>query len=290
MLVIDTRTHVISTDGERYPIDPVGGRRSDWSREHPVDLDGLLRALDNAGIDRAVVVLASTVCGHDNRYPADSVAARPDRLVGVHSLDAMAPDAVARIAYGQSRGLAGFRLFTTGTTLPGQAGWLGHPDTFPAWEHAEAQHMPICPQMTVEGIPAPRRARERFPRTRVLLDHRARPDLSDGRPYRRSGALFELAEFPGVHRKPTHRAIGAARQGTSTVPDFLAALLSAYGSARLMWGCKVPSVEGELADLLGQARASLASLPAADAEAVFGGTAERFSWGARARTKENGDA
>lgn len=81
--------------------------------------------------------------------------------------------------------------------------------------------------MTVEGIPVLRRARERLPRTRVPLDHRARPDPSDGAPCRRSGALPELAEFAGSPLKPTRRASGAARHGASTVPDFLAALLSA---------------------------------------------------------------
>ncbi|WP_435136189.1 amidohydrolase family protein [Actinacidiphila sp. bgisy144] len=281
MLVIDSHTHVISTDAARYPADPIGGRRSTWSQEHPVDLEGLIAALDTAGIDRAVVVQASTVYGHDNRYLADSVAAHPDRLVGVHSLDAMAPDAVERIAHWHSRGLSGFRLFTTGTTMPGQADWLGHPDTFPAWEYAEAHDIPICLQMTTDGIPALRGALERFPRTRVLLDHCARPDLSDGAPYRKAAALFTLAHFPGVHLKLTHRALGAAAKGASTVPDFLAALLSAYGSARLMWGSNFPAADGKLADLLAEARSALSGLSAADAAAVFGGTADTFYWGAR---------
>lgn len=288
MLVIDNHTHVISPDGERYPVDPIGGRQSDWSRDHPVDLDVLLRALDDAGIDRAVVVQASTVYGHDNRYLADSVAAHRDRLVGVYSLDATAPDAVERITHWQSRGLSGFRLFTTGTTMPGQADWLGHPDSFPAWEYAEAHDIPICLQMTIDGIPALLGALERFPRTRVLLDHCARPDLADGPPYQRSGALFELATFSGVHLKLTHRAIDAARQGSSTVEDFLSALLSTYGSSRLMWGSNYPAAEGRLADLLAEARASLASLSGKDAEAVFGGTSERFYWGARDKGNQNG--
>ncbi|WP_329361835.1 amidohydrolase [Streptomyces sp. NBC_00669] len=144
--------------------------------------------------------------------------------------------------------------------------------------------------MTVEGIPALSRARERLPRTRALLDHRARPDLSDGAPYRRSGALSELADFAGLPLQPSRRASGAARHGASTVPDFLAALLSAAGSARLMWGSGFPAAEGEPAGPPGPARESPAILPAADAEAVFGGTAERCSWVARTRTKENGDA
>jgi L-fuconolactonase len=274
--IIDAHTHVIAADNERYPTAPIGGRQSQWSLDHPVDVDGLLRALDDAGIERAVAVQASTVYGHDNSYLADCVRAHPDRLTGVYSIDAMAEDAVERIQHWQGLGLTGFRLFTTGTTMPGQADWLGHPDSYPAWEYAQAHDIPVCLQMTIDGIPALRRTLERFPGARVVLDHCARPDLSDGAPYRTSGQLFELAGFAGVHLKLTHRAISAAGQGLSTVPDFLAALLGSYGAARLMWGSNFPAAAGPLRDLLAEARASLSSLTDDDAAEMFGGTVARF--------------
>jgi predicted TIM-barrel fold metal-dependent hydrolase len=276
---IDAHTHVIAADNQRYPTGPIGGRQSEWSLEHPVDVDGLLRALDEAGIERAVAVQASTVYGHDNSYLADCVRTYPDRLIGVYSIDAMADDAVERIQHWQDQGLTGFRLFTTGTTMPGQADWLGHPDSYPAWEYAEAHDIPVCLQMTTDGIPALRRTLEHFPRTRVVLDHCARPDLSDGAPYGAAKQLFELAEIPGVHLKLTHRAISAAGQGSSTVEDFLAALLGSYGAARLMWGSNFPAAAGPLRDLLTDATSSLSSLAATDADEVFGGTVTRFYGG-----------
>ena len=287
--IIDSHTHVIATDNERYPTGPIGGRQSDWSIEHPVDVGGLLRALDDAGIDRAVAVQASTVYGHDNSYLADSVRAHPDRLIGVYSVDAVADDAVDRIQHWQDQGLAGFRLFTTGTTMPGQADWLGHPDSYPAWEYAEAHDIPVCLQMTIGGIPALRRTLESFPRTRVVLDHCARPDLSDGAPYGAAKQLFELAEFAGVHLKLTHRAISAAGQGSSTVEDFLAALLESYGAARLMWGSNFPAAAGPLRELLADATSSLSSLAASDAAEVFGGTVARF-YGETSRTPASREA
>jgi predicted TIM-barrel fold metal-dependent hydrolase len=224
------------------------------------------------------------VYGHDNSYLADCVRAHPDRLIGVYSIDAMADDAVDRIRYWQDRGLSGFRLFTTGTTMPGQADWLGHPDSHPAWEYAEAHGIPVCLQMTIEGIPALRRTLERFPRTRVVLDHCARPDLADGAPYRTCRQLFELAGFGGVHLKLTHRAISAAAQGESTIEDFLTALLGAYGASRLMWGSNFPAAAGPLRDLLADARSSLSSLADNDATEVFGGTVARF-YGQTPRTQ-----
>jgi predicted TIM-barrel fold metal-dependent hydrolase len=281
--IVDSHTHVIATDSVRYPVAPVGGTQSQWSLEHPVDVDGLLRSLDDAGIERAVAVQASTVYGHDNRYLADSVSAHPDRLTGVYSVDAMAGDAIEAIKHWQDQGLSGFRLFTTGTTMPGQADWLGHPDSYPAWEYAQAHDIPMCLQMTTGGIPALVKTLETFPRSRVVLDHCARPDLSDGAPYRAAAPLFELARFPGVHLKLTHRAISAAGKGASTVGDFLAALLRSYGAVRLMWGSNFPAAQETLRDLLNEAIAELSGLAEVDAGEVFGGTVTRFYDGVNAR-------
>jgi L-fuconolactonase len=276
MDIVDTHTHVISPDTGRYPPDPIGGRRSTWSQEHPVDADGLLRALDDAGVAKAVVVQASTVYGHDNRLVADAVRAHPDRFAGVYSLDATAPDAVERIEHWQGEGLSGFRLFTTGTTMPGQGDWLGHPDSHPAWAYAEEHGVPVCLQMTVQGLPVLRDLLERFPGVRVLLDHCARPDLSDGRPYRAAHELFAMARFPGVHLKLTHRALAASAQGASRTAEFLADLVDAYGAGRIAWGSNFPAAEGTLAGILAEAREALAVLPQGDRELVLGGTAAAF--------------
>ncbi|MFH8469063.1 amidohydrolase family protein [Streptomyces sp. NPDC017991] len=276
MLVIDSHTHVISTDSERYPPDPIGGRRSAWSQAHPVDIDGLVQALDDAGIAKAVVVQASTVYGHDNRYVVEAVRAHPDRFIGVYSIDALAPDAVERIRHWQAEGLSGFRLFTTGTTMPGQAEWLGHEDSHPAWAYAEEHDIPVCLQMTVQGLPALRELLKRFPGVRVLLDHCARPDLSDGRPYRHAQDLFDMAAFPGVHLKLTHRALAAAAEGASVRAEFLADLVAAYGADRIAWGSNFPAAEGTPAGLLAQAREAVSSLPEADREMILGKTAASF--------------
>ncbi|WP_427924133.1 amidohydrolase family protein [Streptomyces sp. cg40] len=276
MQIVDTHTHVISSDTTRYPHAPVGGRQSAWSRAHPVDIDGLVRALDEAGVSRAVVVQASTVYGHDNRYVAEAVRTHPDRFVGVYSIDALADDATAQMEKYQEQGLSGFRLFTTGTTMPGQADWLGHERSYPTWAYAERNDIPVCLQMTIQGLPALRRLLERFPRVRVLLDHCARPDLSDGPPYRLSRELFELADHPGVHLKLTHRALDAAKVGKSTSEAFLADLLASYGAGRIAWGSNFPAAEGTLSGILDEARGALAGLCDDDLRSIFGGTALAF--------------
>ena len=274
MKIIDTHLHAISPDTLRYPKAPIGGHQSDWSQKRPVDADGVVRGMDAAGIAKAVVVQASTVYGHDNRYVVDVVRAHPGRFAGVYSIDALAPDAVTQIDRWQAEGLAGFRLFTTGSTMPGQSEWLGHPDSYPAWAHAEKLGIPICLQMTMAGLPALRALLERFPRSRVLLDHCARPELSDGTPYNAAAALFDMAAYPGVYLKLTNRTLAAAAAGLSRPAAFLEKLVTVYGANRIAWGSNFPAAEGSLPELLVTAREVLNVLPAAQQALIFSGTAE----------------
>lgn len=276
MKLLDTHTHVISPDTVQYPTNPIGGHQSEWSQVRPVDAEGLLRAMDAAGIERAVVVQASTVYGHDNRYVTDSVHRYRDRFVGVYSLDAMAADAVEKIQHFQSQGLLGFRLFTTGSTMPGQAAWLGHADSYPAWAYAEAHGIPVCLQMTMEGIPALRTLLERFPNAQVLLDHCARPVLTDGAPYAQAQALFDLAAFPGVYLKLTNRTLAAAAEGLSTPAAFLQRIVEVFGAGRIAWGSNFPAAAGTLAELAEEVRNALSTLPEQAQASILAGTAQRL--------------
>ncbi len=274
--IFDTHTHVISSDMAEYPPAPIGGHRSTWSQERPVDYDGLVAALDKAGIAKAVVVQASTVYGHDNRYAVAAVKAHPDRFIGVFSADVLAPDAVDQIKRWMDAGMAGIRLFTTGTTMPGQATWLDSELSFPAWAYCEANDIPVCLQMTQDGIPMLVRLLERFPKVRVLLDHLARPKLDDGPPYAQAKALFGLAKYPGVFLKLTNRTVASANAGKSTADQFVPFVVKAFGANRIAWGSNFPAAEEPLPDLLADARRGLAPLSQSDQDMILGGTARQL--------------
>ena len=94
-MIIDTHCHVIATDTKKYPLKPLFGKQSDWSAEHPLDYPDMVAADEAAGVDKAVLVQASSAYAFDNSYVADSVAAHPERFTGVFSIDVVAPDAVA---------------------------------------------------------------------------------------------------------------------------------------------------------------------------------------------------
>lgn len=272
-VVIDTHTHAISPDKQRYPLAPVGGHQSEWSTKRPVSFEGLLASMDEAGIDRAVVVQASTVYGNDNSYVVEAVRSHADRFAGVFSIDVLASDAVSQLQRWLDAGLSGLRLFTTGSTMPGQAGWLDDERSFPVWEYAQRHNVSICLQMTAQGIPALVNMLSRFPDIRVLLDHLARPELAGGPPYDAAAPLFSLASHQGVFLKLTNRTIVEASRGASTSAAFFPRVLDAFGAHRIAWGSNFPAAEGALPQLLAQARESLSMLPADAREAIFGGTA-----------------
>lgn len=271
--IIDTHPHVIAADTQRYPRAPLGGHQSDWSQKRPVDADQLIAEQERAGITKAVVVQASTCYGHDNSYVADSVAAHPRRFTGVFSCDILASDACENIAYWMSRGLTGMRLFTTGSTMPGQAGWLDDQRSFPSWRKAAEVGLPVCLQMTAAGIPQLESVLVQFPGLRVILDHLARPTQDDGPPYRAAESLWRLARFPGVYVKVTERNFVGATAGNATPETFFGRLVAEFGASRITWGSNFPASERSLTDLVTLAQETLRFLPETDREWIFSRTA-----------------
>ena len=239
-------------------------------------MEQLIAEQDRAGIRKAALVQASTCYGHDNSYVADAVAAYPERFTGVFSCDILAPDARETMACWVSRGLTGLRLFTTGSTMPGQAGWLDDPRSFPAWRKAEETGLPVCLQMTAEGIPQIENVLRRFPRVRVILDHLARPVQDDGPPYKAADSLWGLARCPGVYVKVTERNFIGATKGNATPETFFGRLVSAFGAERIAWGSNFPASERSLSELLALAQNSLRFLPDSDREWIFSRTAQRL--------------
>ena len=276
MPIIDIHPHVIAVDTHRYPRAPLGGHQSAWSQQRPVSVEQLIAEQDRAGIRKAALVQASTCYGHDNSYVADAVAAYPGRFTGVFSCDILASDARETMACWMSRGLTGLRLFTTGSTMPGQAGWLDDPRSFAAWSKAEETGLPVCLQMTAEGIPQIENVLRRFPRVRVILDHLARPVQDDGPPYTAADSLWRLARFPGVYLKVTERNFIGATKGKATPETFFGRLVSAFGAERIAWGSNFPASERSLSELLALAQDSLCFLSDSDRGWIFSRTAQRL--------------
>jgi predicted TIM-barrel fold metal-dependent hydrolase len=272
--MIDIHPHIISSDTKRYPLAPLGGKQSGWSRDRPVTLEQLIAAMDEAGVAKAAIVHASTSYGYDNSYVADAVASHPARFTGVFSVDMLAPDAPERIRYWVGKKLSGLRLFTTGSTMPGQAPWLDDPRLLPAWECAGGLGIPICMQMTSAAIPQLTKLLTRYPQIRVIIDHLMKPSLEDGPPYAAASFVFELARHANVYLKVTANNFRMSRLGKATPQTFFSRLVQEFGASRIAWGSNYPASEGKLPGLVAEAREALAALPQRDQEWIFYRTAQ----------------
>jgi L-fuconolactonase len=272
--VIDIHTHVIAADTGRYPLAPLGGEQSGWSRERPASFEQMIAAMDEAGIARSALVQASTCYGHDNAYVAAAVAAHPERFTGVFSVDVCASDAAERMRHWMDRGLTGLRVFIAGHTASAKDARLDDPRSFPAWESAGAADLPVCVQLRAAGLPQLEAMLERFPKVRVVLDHMARPEIDAGAPYAAAAGLFGLARFPNLYLKLSTHNVRESRQGKATPESFFRKVVDAFGARRIAWGSNFPASKGTLAEILAEARAALASLSREDQDWIFFRTAQ----------------
>jgi predicted TIM-barrel fold metal-dependent hydrolase len=273
MPVIDIHPHLVSPDARRYPLAPLGGKQSAWSRERPTTYQALLQGMDEAGVDKAAIVQTSTAYGYDNSYVADAVTAVPSRFTGVYSIDILAPDAVKKFDYWLARGCTGMRLFTTGSTLPDQATWFADPKTYPFWEHASAKNIPVCMQMQQDGLPLLRQMMDRFPKVTIIIDHLARAPFEDGPPYTAAAEFLALAKYSQVYLKITPFNVSPKSWGKATPDTFFAKLVDTFGASRIAWGSNFPNSEGTVSEILSAARRAFAFAKASDQEWIFGKTA-----------------
>jgi L-fuconolactonase len=274
--LIDIHPHIISPDTAKYPVAPLGGEQSGWSQKRPATFEQYVAAMDAAGVDKAAIVHSSTTYGFDNSYLADCVATQPKRVDGVFSVDILAPDAAQKIKYWVGRGLGGLRIFTTGSTMPGQAPWLEDPRLLPGWDMAGELGLSICVQLTAAGLPQLEKLIQRSPKTKVVIDHMLKPPISDGPPYAGAQHLFDMAKYENVYLKMTSRNTAESQQGLATPETFFGRAVKEFGANRIAWGSNFPATEGSLQSIVDDLKKCIAFLPAQDQHWIMAGTAQKL--------------
>ncbi len=274
--IVDIHPHVISADEARYPRAPLGGILSDWARDRPITADIMVAAMDEAGVARSALVQASTCYGYDNSLVVDAVNAYPDRFAGVFSVDMLADDAPAQIAKWVDHGLFGLRLFTTGSTMPQQAGWLDDPRTFPAWACAQEIGIPVCVQMRMEAVPQLRTLLDKFPKTVVILDHLASASAQGGAPFAAAQPLFDLAANPNVYLKMTIRNVRMIAEGGGPFGPWFRKVVDVFGAQRIAWGSNFPTSDASLKRIVDESIEACSILSEDESEWIFRRTAERL--------------
>jgi L-fuconolactonase len=268
-LIVDTHVHVVAPDQRAYPrqlpaetAPQFGWVRTDFSAE------SLLAAMDDAGIDHAMLVQAYNAYRSDNRYAADMAEKYANRFTLVVCQDPRDADAGNKLDYWvKERGAVALRIMFQ---EPDSSFRVDDERALRLLARAEALGIPACLYMWFDQVPRVKGLLERFPKLVVALDHMANPVLDEGPPYESIRPLLDLAAYPNLYLKFSSATLNRSLKGRSTPREFFGLVLERFGAERLMWGTNFPMDNVRNArGLLEHAREQLSFLP----DAVFGKTA-----------------
>ncbi|WP_186766566.1 amidohydrolase family protein [Puniceibacterium confluentis] len=269
MTIVDIHPHIVSPDTDRYPITPIGGKRSDWSADHGITFDQLVAAMDAAGVDKAAIVHSSTTYGFTCDYVADAIVGHEDRFTGVFSVNVLEPDGPKWMQHWVNKGLSGMRIFARGSTI--KDAWLAidDPRIFPCYEYASEHGISMASNVTVDKFDQLENVLKRFPGMTFILDHLGKTDFTDCGNYDAARPLWDLAKYPNLYLKVATRNFEQSLDPETLFPK----LVAEFGANRLAWGSNYPASEGTLPELLAKARNGLRALSDDDRDWVLGKTA-----------------
>ena len=245
-VLVDTHTHVISDDLERYPLRVADYPGVEWVFEAPVTVEGLLAEMAGAGVDRAVLVQAQGGYGTDNSYVVDARAAYPETFGAVAIVDDPAElDALA------AAGVGGVRFFAIG------GGGPLHDEA--TWAAVRRLGLRVCAATVPEHLPALGEALAGHPDVILALDHCGfAPE-----------AIGDYAHLSNLYLKVTPHVLDSGNPAA-----VLERLAEQFGLDRLMWGSDYSQTHDRpYSELVEQARTACAGLSESEQAQFLGGTA-----------------
>ena len=249
-MIIDTHTHVVSSDKVKHPLDPDA---RGWSTEVSNDVGDLISEMDLAGVDAATLVQPNGTYGLDNTYQCDSANHYAPRTVSVGILDPAAPDAADKLSYWVNEfGMKGVRLQSQAEPDDPQCDAL--------WQRAESLGVPISigGGGQPEKVDRMRNVGARHPNVLFAPDHFAGWSGAADKAAM-TEALENLARLPNAYLRISSTSLGPYAGLTQPEKDLFRRVIEAFTPQRVMWGSNFPSSrEG---GYLGQVQLGQTALP-----------------------------
>ena len=231
-MIIDTHTHVVSSDKTKHPLDP--GARG-WSTEVSNDVEDLIKEMDAAGVECATLVQPNATYGLDNSYQCDSAKLHAPRTVSVGILDPAADDAADKLSYWTNeQGMNGVRLQSQAEPDDSRCDAL--------WQRAEELGAPI----SIGGggqpgkVDAMRNIGGRHPNVLFAPDHFAGWSGAEDKAAM-TVALEALAKLPNAHLRISSTSLGPYAGLSDQEKDLFRRVIEAFTPQRVMWGSNFPS-------------------------------------------------
>lgn len=270
---IDAHVHVWTPDVATYPL--ASGFEVSQMKPASFTPEELFAHTKPNGVGR-IVLIQMSYYRYDNRYMLDTMARFPGVFSGVAIVDASASNPGTAMRELAAKGVRGFRINPGGDPIDA---WIGSPGMAKMWETAADEGLAICPLIGPEALPAIGKMCERYPKTRVVIDHFARIGADGEIREEQLESLARLADHAHVHVKTSaFYALGKKRAPYTDLGPMIRRMRDAYGAERLMWASDCPYQVGpghNYADAIRLVREGLDFLSAAERSAILHDTAER---------------
>ncbi len=275
--MIDTHAHLISDDHARFPPSPPSGELRSGDLDDPMTGERLLKEMDAAGVEKAVLVQRGSVYGFDNRYVCMTAAEHPDRFTAVCAIDSLSDDGAEAVRRWVDAGAAGMRLMEL--VKRDSVDWLCSPSALAVWDAALSARVSMCvhffPWNRKAGLKALQQILQERPSANVVIDHLSNMNVMAGAPdYGLDEDLLAVTAFPGVRLKFTTIPLGRLSEAGVDPQPIIQRIAAEIGSHRLMWGSDIGQSPGSYEFQAGLGRAGVRSLTEMESAAILTGSAE----------------
>jgi L-fuconolactonase len=231
MLIVDSQVHVWGADTPERP----WPKRAEAQRPVPLDKDDLLREMNEAGVDRVIIVPPSWE-GDRNDLAIQAALAHPDRFATMGRLDPQDPKSRGLIAKWRDQpGMLGLR-FTF--HIPQLVALIteGHMDW--VWGEAEAAGVPIYVLVPHSLVYLIDEVARRHPQLKLVMDHLAlNSKLKDAEAFAEFDKLLAIAKRPNVAAKASALpCYSTDKYPYRSLHPYIRQAYDAFGPQRLFWG------------------------------------------------------
>lgn len=274
MMIADAQVHIWTAN---TPARPWPAPSPDLPAPHldtPLSADALLRQMDEAGVQRAVLI-SPVFEGTYNDLVLAAARAHPDRFRVMARLDPAQSSPEHWLdevrANPQMRGLR----FTF--HRPPLRQWLTEGKLEPLWQQAEAMCLPVMVMIAPGDLAHIEAIAARHPNLPLALDHMGLTKGVDDEAFAYFDRILALARYPNVALKVSclpHCTADA--YPFAALHPYLHQALDAFGAQRLFWGSDLSRLPCPYRECVTMFTEHMPWLKPAELEAIMGGALCRW--------------
>jgi predicted TIM-barrel fold metal-dependent hydrolase len=274
-MIVDAQVHLWKAESPEWPWVP--GRKPQLPE--PFTIEKLVPLMDEAGVDRAVIVPPSWP-GDRNDYGLEAARRHPNRFAVMGRIPIAKPESAALLPkWKEQPGMLGVRL----TFMREQAELLKGNTTDWFWPAAEKAGLPVM-FLAPGNLPKFAPIAERHPGLPLIIDHMSllQETVQEGRVKQAIDDVVALAKYPNVSVKlssaPTY---SPEPYPWRDMNEHIKRCFDAYGPRRCYWGTDLTNAFGKSTyrQRITHFTEELPFLSASDKEWVMGrAILERLNW------------